>query len=385
MTSSPWDQSGQYVAVPTTDETIVPTDVFKTDGKFMSAPKQHLDGLPSRSSCCTSAYSTAKSSWRGQWLEHQDGLPGRQSRGNSREVSVTGRRPIKCGFLCRTFLYIVVLLSFVGVGILAYEPIEGWSWAECLFFSVEVVTAVGWGSVVPKTDTGKLFTSAYILAAMLVMAFVVCQLMDFIVESALDDLMDWMERKVVRKYEDLDSPWANFRQRCFMLAFTAIGGFFFFWKIDGMTPTDSLYFCVVSMTTIGFGDVLPSTVKGKIFCCFWVFLTVGCAASCMGAYTKARATRHGELMINKQLKVTDLKKMDGNRDGKVDRAEFMMHVLIESKLITREHVSTMYAAFDEFDCDGSGLLDQADLIASGSFQHAVGLVVSQTHSMAGSC
>lgn len=366
MISSLVDKSGQYVAVPSSDETTGPTHGVRMEG-------QSPGNSPS---------------WRSDCLHRDAGLPCRntvriQSRDNSRTPKIVdnNRRSTfsaaasrssftparseknasnsRMALLCRLSCYTLALLCFLGTGVLIYAPLEGWSYEECIFFSVEVVTAVGWGSVVPKTDLGKLFTSAYALAAMIVMAFIVCQLMDFIIESALDDLLDWMEQQVAKT--NTDSPWVNFRQRCTMLAVTATCGFFFFWKIDGMSPVDSAYFCVVSMTTIGFGDIIPKTAQGKVFLCIWIFVSVGCVASCMGAYTKASAARMQDIKINQQLNKQDMKAMDKNADGKVDRAEFLATVLIDSHLITTEQLSQINDAFDELDHDGSGWLDEADI------------------------
>ncbi len=53
-----------------------------------------------------------------------------------------------------------------------------------------------------------------------------------------------------------------------------LGGWFYH-KVEGWSFTDSLYFCVVTLATIGYGDFTPHTSFGKLFTMFYIFLGVG--------------------------------------------------------------------------------------------------------------
>jgi len=53
------------------------------------------------------------------------------------------------------------------------------------------------------------------------------------------------------------------------------GGTFGYSYIEGWNYLDSLYFTVVTVTTIGYGDIAPQTDIGKIFTIFFSFLGIG--------------------------------------------------------------------------------------------------------------
>jgi voltage-gated potassium channel len=52
---------------------------------------------------------------------------------------------------------------------------------------------------------------------------------------------------------------------------------------------DSLYFSVITLTTIGYGDLTPSTAAGKIFTILYVFIGLGLILGFLNAIA-ARST-----------------------------------------------------------------------------------------------
>tara|TARA_Y100000310_G_scaffold253795_1_gene260760 strand:- start:16 stop:405 length:390 start_codon:yes stop_codon:yes gene_type:complete len=65
-------------------------------------------------------------------------------------------------------------------------------------------------------------------------------------------------------------------------------------QIEGWRYVDSLYFTVITVTTIGYGDLTPVTDQGKIFTIFYSFLGIGMAFyffSLIGRYMFRRQLR----------------------------------------------------------------------------------------------
>lgn len=62
----------------------------------------------------------------------------------------------------------------------------------------------------------------------------------------------------------------------FSLVLTTIGsGTVFYMFFEKWSLIDSLYFCVVTMATVGYGDVTPQTDVGKLFTIFYIFISIG--------------------------------------------------------------------------------------------------------------
>src|SRR5262245_54040540 len=52
-------------------------------------------------------------------------------------------------------------------------------------------------------------------------------------------------------------------------------GVIFYTKVEQWSVLNAVYFCVVTLGTVGYGDIVPTTDAGKIFTIFYVIVGLG--------------------------------------------------------------------------------------------------------------
>ena len=77
-------------------------------------------------------------------------------------------------------------------------------------------------------------------------------------------------RAVVGSWKDPD-----FRGLFFLVVVTLTSGTLFYWQVEGWGLLDSLFFSVVTLTTVGYGDLVPATAVGKVFTIVYIFVGIG--------------------------------------------------------------------------------------------------------------
>lgn len=77
-----------------------------------------------------------------------------------------------------------------------------------------------------------------------------------------------------------------------LLALGALGGGAVFYHFtEKLNWVDSFYFCTITLTTIGYGDIVPHTEAGKIFTTFYVILGVGILGAFINLFIRRAAIK----------------------------------------------------------------------------------------------
>lgn len=66
----------------------------------------------------------------------------------------------------------------------------------------------------------------------------------------------------------------EFRALFLLVLLLLVCGTIFYMRVEKWSLLDAIYFCVTTLTTIGFGDPHPITSLGKIFTIFYVILGI---------------------------------------------------------------------------------------------------------------
>jgi hypothetical protein len=74
------------------------------------------------------------------------------------------------------------------------------------------------------------------------------------------------------------------------------GGTVFYHFIEKWSWVNSWYFCVVTLATVGYGDLVPKTDFGKLFTTLYIIIGVGL----VGAFFTSTIRRRGYIMRQKR-------------------------------------------------------------------------------------
>lgn len=66
----------------------------------------------------------------------------------------------------------------------------------------------------------------------------------------------------------------------------------FYHNVEGMTYLDALYFSVMTLATVGYGDLSPQTALGKVFTIIYVLIGVGIITAVIANFNRALAEYH---------------------------------------------------------------------------------------------
>ena len=146
-----------------------------------------------------------------------------------------------------------------------------WNYKNSFFFAATVVSTIGYGNVYPITTGGKVFTMIYAIIGIPFFGILLARIADYLMNK-----VNVVEFKIFGKQR-------RTKYRVIVLVgYISIGSTLFlfipalcFTYIEGWTFMDSLYFTIISLTTIGIGDFAPSFITQKGFLSIYRVMALG--------------------------------------------------------------------------------------------------------------
>ena len=87
----------------------------------------------------------------------------------------------------------------------------------------------------------------------------------------------------------------EFRGLFVLVIVTLAAGTLFYWQIEGWSPLDAFYFCAITLTTIGYGDLSPQTDAGTLFTVFYLFTGIGLIVAFLNAVARTALEQRNEV------------------------------------------------------------------------------------------
>lgn len=78
------------------------------------------------------------------------------------------------------------------------------------------------------------------------------------------------------------------------------GGAVFYHHVEHLSWLDAFYFCTITLTTIGYGDIVPHTDAGKLFTIGYVIVGIGILATFANLLIKNAMARRQLKQYNKE-------------------------------------------------------------------------------------
>ncbi|XP_058127916.1 TWiK family of potassium channels protein 7 [Anopheles ziemanni] len=156
--------------------------------------------------------------------------------------------------------------------------VEKWSLLQAVFFASTVITTIGYGNIVPVTLGGRVFC---MLFALIGIPFTLTVIADWgrLFASAVSTLAKNVPVLPLARFcPDVGIKMTDKKRLyavgavCFLGVYLAAGtGLLLLWEED-WSFFDGYYFCFITMTTIGFGDLVPSKPNYMLLCTLYILV-----------------------------------------------------------------------------------------------------------------
>jgi potassium channel subfamily K len=308
-----------------------------------------------------------------------------------------------------TMMYSLLgVVVYFAVGFV-YGLTKGWSVCDTLYFVVVTVTTVGYGDFAFPTQADKVFGMFFVFFGVAIVGLCLIDLLAGVAHIALreakpdDDSWhfdaDTLDASKAHVKEDMEASFHKrkmswFREaRKYIIAMVAVIGIgaISMWlaEKDGKhhwTLVDAFYFCMVTATTVGYGDIVPTTNVGKIltvvFICFSFYIVANAISFMVALPAQIKQKQHkyqvllqfGESLQTKELTslingpvikfIRDTNPTRrGSKEENITRAEFIIWMCVKLGKLDKNDVTRAMNIFDSLDKDKSGSLDYNDITA----------------------
>lgn len=337
--------------------------------------------------------------------QQSSGKPGRRGAakaqgepllGYSAVMSQSSKKKTRALCVCASVWMIFGMLFFWSEG---YGPVDS------MYSLAQIITTVGYGDIVPKTNYQKIITAIIVLSSTLLMAGVVSHMIDVILDAQADAVVESLRSKEEEIKSSKQTPRsqhksANHRKKLaaasrlgklklqavihagVFVSFIVAGTLFFGFFESCGCPEDNLgchpdpnkceesggierdfvdtfYMAVVTITTVGYGDVVPQTLIGRLVSALYMLFGVGSTLNLVGTVTDLLKEA---FEVGERLKVTkeSFMAMDMNGDGNLDRHEFLRLQLTMLGLAQEEELNSIDLQFDLIDSSGDGFISREE-------------------------
>jgi voltage-gated potassium channel Kch len=308
----------------------------------------------------------------------------------------------------------LLLPAFLAIGIAAYRHYEGFSTFDTLYYITATVTTVGYGDFHPATQAGRLFTAVYAPFGVVVVMSGLLPLVHTLLE-AIDGwtaALVWAnERAVLAVVEQtrrlicgcaapssrvpqtvvLRGLDLRLERRVYIVGASAAYvhallsplllfslGVLLATVVQRYTLIDAIYWLSITMTTIGYGDLVPSTWVEKLYTMLLMLLASTAVAATVGKFEKLRTASRIH-RTNFRVRLMELMHASAVKlnvsEPTIAEEAFVVRTLVDFGLVEEETIDEIRERFREI--SGRSSEDREQGVATINLRHLYANLVKQ--------
>eukprot|EP00397_Hematodinium_sp_SG-2012_P059829 GEMP01077190.1.p1 GENE.GEMP01077190.1~~GEMP01077190.1.p1 ORF type:complete len:280 (+),score=42.38 GEMP01077190.1:121-960(+) len=155
---------------------------------------------------------------------------------------------------------------------------QRWTVMGTMFFLTHLSTTIGYGNCHPQTSLGRVATVIFAVIGLPIMGYTLALVAEAIITSTSYAVEKTFKTRVDTVQRKTQLLWV-------LLFIVLFGGAYIYTVLEQWSYLESLYFCFVTLSTVGFGDYLPHTGTSQIFSILYIIFGLGLCASLIATLT----------------------------------------------------------------------------------------------------
>lgn len=289
-----------------------------------------------------------------------------------KDILETNSGVVTESLLNSTYFKAMMLMGiYLLIGVVGFSFVfESWSIRDALYFSVVTFSTVGYGDLRPSSDNSKIFSCLFALIGIGIIGIA----LGFIGQNLVQAQVAALQRSQKKKEDVSDDHIPALHSFPLLrnvllficpIALMTLFGSIIVGSYEKWSWVDSVYWCVMTGTSVGYGDLVPTTGFTRWFSILYIPLSVGCISAALGrianVFVEQEISKANSKLLKREVTLEDLEVMNADGDGEVSPLEFVEHMLKVMHKVDQNLLDELHNQFEKLDADGSGGLQQDDL------------------------
>ncbi|XP_056158614.1 two-pore potassium channel 3-like [Syzygium oleosum] len=280
---------------------------------------------------------------------------------------------------------VILLVAYLSFGVAIYwcnrhnfAAIETHPAVDALYFCIVTMCTIGYGDITPNSPATKMFSVMFVLVGFgfidILLSGMVSYVLDLQESYLLKAAQDRKEKKDSGGSYLIDLKKGRMRIRMKValalgVVFLCIGiGVAAMHFVERLGWSDSFYFSVMSVTTVGYGDRAFTSLTGRIFASIWLLVSTLAVARAFLYLAEARVDKRqrriAKWVLGHDMTIAEFLAADIDNNGFVRKSEYVIYKLKEMGKVSEKDILRICNTFDRLDTGNCGKISLADLMES---------------------